>query len=207
MVTLSAAGIILAGGRASRFDPTGQVDKGLLRLAGQPLVAHTAQLLHTYTQQILISANRYLNEYCVYGAVHADEPDLGVYQGPMAGLATCMAHLSHQWAYVAPVDLPLMSGAVYARLSSAAQHGSSGVAYVQAARMHPLCMVIHKDLAPTVRQYVLEGERKVMLFLQQVQAQAVDCVDLDEGVFLNVNTGADLAQAERILALRQRQPI
>lgn len=203
MTSISAGGIILAGGRASRFDPNGAVDKGLLSLLGRPLVAHSVQLLRPYTEQIVISANRHLDIYAKYGSVHADAPELGEYQGPMAGLATCLACLTTTWAYVAPVDLPLLSSAVYMRLWQAAKQSATGLVYVQATRTHPLCMIIHRDLAPQVREYVLQGERRVMHFLQQVQAQAVACADLNQHEFLNLNTVEDLAQAERILTLRQ----
>lgn len=201
----ACGGIILAGGRARRFDVDGAVDKGLLLLNGQPLVAHSQRMLAPRVGQLLISANRHPDQYGHYGTVCADEPELGAYQGPLAGLASCMSRLRLDWAYVTPVDLPLLSATVYERLWEAAQSSrfTRPLYYVQAARTHPLCMLIHRDVGQQVRQFVADGERRVMHFLQRVQAQSVDCSDLDERVFFNVNTPADLAQIQTVLAGRQ----
>lgn len=200
-------GIVLAGGRASRFDAGGGVDKGLLLLAGQSLLAHSCHLLKPLVHGLIISANRHFEYYQQYAPVYPDDPRFGLYQGPLAGLATCLNHIDTPWAYVHPVDLPLLRPQVFARLAAAAKAGTCQVLYVQAARTHPLSLLIHRDLAPAVEQYVLSGQQRVMHFLREQElqgnAQAVACHDVDEACFINVNTLEQLTAAEHLIAQRQ----
>ena len=61
--TQDMSGIVLAGGRARRFDLSGQIDKGLLLLQGQPLVQHVVRRLRPQVGPVLISANRNPEQY------------------------------------------------------------------------------------------------------------------------------------------------
>ncbi|HDO34129.1 MAG TPA: molybdenum cofactor guanylyltransferase MobA, partial [Chromatiales bacterium] len=58
--TAAITGLILAGGRARRM---GGRDKGLIPLAGRPLVEHVLSALRPQVATLLISANRNLARY------------------------------------------------------------------------------------------------------------------------------------------------
>ena len=58
--TIAITGVILAGGRAERM---GRRDKGLLPLAGEPLIAHGVRRLRPQVAELLISANRHQERY------------------------------------------------------------------------------------------------------------------------------------------------
>src|SRR5690606_31281849 len=76
-------GVILAGGRARRM---GGRDKGLLPLAGRPMVEYVLEALRPQVDAVLISANRHQAEYGRYGhPVVTDDTD--DYPGPLAGMA------------------------------------------------------------------------------------------------------------------------
>ena len=75
--------MILAGGRGTRM---GGADKGLLELAGRPLVAHLLEALRPQVATVLISANRNTEVYARFGATVVPDP-WPDFRGPLAGIA------------------------------------------------------------------------------------------------------------------------
>ena len=57
-------GVILAGGRAERM---GGRDKGLVPLAGRPMAAHVLAALRPQVGELIINANRNLEDYRALG--------------------------------------------------------------------------------------------------------------------------------------------
>lgn len=190
----SLTGLVLAGGQASRMQcgPGSDVDKGLLDLHGQPLVAHAAQALRPWVSSILISANRNLTRYAAYGSVVADDPRFGVSQGPLAGLASAMAQVRTPWVAVVPVDVPFLPEDLVLRLTHAVMHERCALAYAATTRPHPLCMVADVSLLGTLQDFLLRDERRVMQWVREQGGIAVPFQG--DGVLDNINTPEDLAR-------------
>ena len=66
----SITGLVLAGGQGRRM---GTVDKGLVPLAGRPMVAHVLERLAPQVDDILINANQHTDQYAAFG--HRVIPD------------------------------------------------------------------------------------------------------------------------------------
>lgn len=194
--TQDMSGIVLAGGRARRFDLSGQIDKGLLLLQGQPLVQHVVRRLRPQVGPVLISANRNPEQYVHWGRVVPDALELEGYLGPLAGLASVLDQVATPWVLSCPVDLPFVPSDLGKRLSRAVEEQGAVAAYVQAERSHPLCLLLRADQAAVLKAYLLSGERRVMNFLQSIGAIAVDLRDAPEHAFFNINTPQDLDQAQ-----------
>jgi molybdopterin-guanine dinucleotide biosynthesis protein A len=194
--TQDMSGIVLAGGRARRFDLSGQIDKGLLLLQGQPLVQHVVRRLRPQVGPVLISANRNPEQYVHWGRVVPDALELEGYLGPLAGLASVLDQVTTPWVLSCPVDLPFVPSDLGKRLNRAVEEQGAVAAYVQAERSHPLCLLLRADQAAVLKAYLLSGERRVMNFLQSIGAIAVDLRDAPEHAFFNINTPQDLDQAQ-----------
>lgn len=197
------SGGVLTGGLARRFQAAGSsnIDKGLLDLAGQPLVAHIAKKLQPYcTPPLLISANRNQNNYKQYGKVIADPDYLEGYQGPLAGLLAMLGEVSTDWLMVMPVDSPFVPAALIAELWQAhTKQPGKRAFYVQHARTYPLCLLIHKDCTPALKAYLLTGQRRVQSWLAEQGAVAVDLRHYPADAFFNINEPADLQRAHSLL--------
>lgn len=193
--THDISGIVLAGGRARRFDLSGQVDKGLLPLAGQPLVQHVVRRLRPQVGPLLISANRNLERYVHWGRVVPDMAQLEGYLGPLAGLASALEQVATPWALSCPVDLPFVPVDLGRRLAKAVCAQNAPAAYVQAERTHPLCLLVRADQIASLKAYLLSGERRVMSWLQAVGAVEVDFRNAPAQAFFNINTPQDLEAA------------
>lgn len=191
-------GGVLTGGMARRLQSLGDIDKGLLDLQGQPLVAHVAQTLQPYCQSpLLISANRHHDQYEQYGQIVADPVDLANYQGPLAGILAMLEVLSTEWLMVLPVDTPFVSGAVIQELCQAQlQLDSVQLFYVQHERTYPLCLLVHKEQRKSLRAYLESGQRRVQSWLQQQQAYGVDCRHYPSEDFFNINTPEEVKSAQ-----------
>lgn len=197
------SGGVLTGGLARRFQTEGgtTVDKGLLDLAGQPLVAHTVQKLQIYTTSPrLISANRNKKQYEKYGQVVVDPEYLEGYQGPLAGILAMLSVMTTDWLMVLPVDSPFLPKTLTEELWQAhLDQPNKRAFFVQHERTYPLCLLIHKECVPALKMYLLAGHRRVQSWLAEQEAVAVNLQHYPAEAFFNINEPADLQQAHRLL--------
>jgi molybdopterin-guanine dinucleotide biosynthesis protein A len=75
--------VILAGGLARRM---GGVDKGLVEVAGKPMVKYALDILTPLVHSVVINANRSIEEYQQFGVPVVSDTLTG-HQGPLAGLS------------------------------------------------------------------------------------------------------------------------
>lgn len=183
--------LILAGGQASRM---GGVDKGLVELAGQPLIARTLQALAAQSQppgQILISANRHLQHYAAYG--YPVLPDsLPDYPGPLAGLLTGMQAAPNQCLLMLPCDAVCLPADFAVRLL-AALPGQQAVSASDAEQWHPSLLALQAGLLPMLQDYLTAGGRSIRGWLAGLQHDNVQFAQ----PFPNLNTLAAVQQLEQ----------
>ena len=105
----------------------GGQDKGLIPLAGRPLIAWVIAALTPQVGRILISANRNQAAYAAFGhPVIGDEAvgaGLAGFQGPLAGIAAAMTRMETPWLLTLPCDAPLAPADLAPRLAAALAHG------------------------------------------------------------------------------------
>ena len=189
--------LVLAGGQGLRM---GGADKGLLPLAGRPLIAHVLDRLTAF-DHVVISANRNLEAYAAFGwPVLRD--GLAGHPGPLAGILAALEAIETPWLLTVPVDAPNLPGC-YAERMQAAIPDSVGQAVVASdgERIQPVFSLLAKDLADDLRRYLEAGGRRASAWLQRIGAHEVDFPDHPQ-MFLNLNTPGALAALEREWELR-----
>lgn len=152
-------GLILAGGQGSRM---GGRDKGLVPYRGKPLIDHAIACLAPQVDELLISANRNLEEYGHrgYPVIGDSLPD---FQGPLAGVLAGLRAARHEWVLTVPCDMPQLPKQLAERLLAA----SRGVGIVVAddgLRIHPAVMLARASLAQALADYLASGKRSVRGF-------------------------------------------
>ena len=192
----SLTGLILAGGRARRM---GGQDKGLLFLAGRPLVEHVFERLAPQVTTVAISANRNLEAYRQLGCpVWTDTlPD---YAGPLAGMLAALEHIDTDWLITVPVDTPLLPRDLAARLLAAARKADRPAAVATVAgHQEPAFNLVHRDRLAHLAGALAGGEHRLGAWLAQQAAVPVDFTD-QAPAFDNLNTPTDLQRLEKRLA-------
>ena len=97
-------GCILAGGEGRRL---GGADKGLVELAGEPLVAHCLARLRPQVDALVISANRNLETYRGFGVPVFDDARED-YAGPLAGCLGALRRADTRYVVTAACDSPFL---------------------------------------------------------------------------------------------------
>jgi len=141
--------LILAGGASSRM---GGIDKGLVDVAGHPLVEHVAARLSPQVAGVLISANRNLPLWRRYGwPVLTDAAPAG--RGPLAGILAGLEQCPTDWLLVVPCDAPALPQDLAARLAAADPSRPLRVAHA-GGDWQPVCALLHRRLAPDLREFL-----------------------------------------------------
>lgn len=177
-------GVILAGGRARRM---GGEDKGLVEIAGRPMVAWILDRLAPQVDDVLINANRNQERYAAFGiAVVGDTmPD---FAGPLAGMAAALAQADTPWIATVPCDGPFLPADLVSRLQAACEREQAEIAVAHdGERMQPVYALIPTALRASLEAFLQAGERKIDLWYARHRLALADFSD-QRDTFVNVNT-------------------
>lgn len=192
----NVTGVILAGGKASRM---GGQDKGLIEINGHTMISYVINSLQNQVSEILINANRNLENYKNYGyTVISDH--LKNFQGPLAGFASAMDKATNNFICTCPCDGPLIPDDLVARLYSEMLSQDSEICVAHDGnRIQPVYALIDCKLQLDLNKYLQSGERKIDYWYGQHKLTHVDFSDKKD-CFLNVNTPGDLRKlSEQLL--------
>jgi molybdopterin-guanine dinucleotide biosynthesis protein A len=205
----TVAGFILAGGESSRMG----VDKGLLEIAGVPMIVRAARLVESVIGAPAVVVGT-PEKYRGLGlrAIADDWPGCG----PLGGIATALRASQADWNLVVACDLPYLTRAWLefllqrARDSEAEAVVPMNLAPANKRGAEPLCAVYHKGCEPAMRRALERGVRKVTDGLAELRVEVIEPAkwkgfDSDGLLFKNVNTPADYEEAKRKLAGRAQR--
>lgn len=189
-------GLILAGGQARRM---GGVDKGLIDLAGRPLIEWVIDILQPQTGTLMINANRSGPSYRRYGyPVIADR--LGGYCGPLAGIAAGLHTCGTEYLATCPCDSPLLPADLVDRLYRSLTENQAELAVAHnGERLQPVFALLARRLLPSLEHYLDCGGRKIDQWYQQHRMAVADFSD-QAGAFANINTPDDVETLVRRLS-------
>lgn len=176
-------GVVLAGGQGSRM---GGVDKGLVRIAGRPMIEHVISRLKPQVGTLLINANRNLDAYRELG--YPVVPDASAeYLGPLAGFLAAMRAAETPFILTTPCDTPLLPRDLAARLWREFDDPAIGLAVVSnGSYLEPVFALIATSLADSLEVFLNAGGRKIDRWYATTRMATVDFSDAAES-FANVN--------------------
>lgn len=194
--THEIAGLILAGGRATRMSGR---NKAEIELAGQTLLARAIARAKPQVGRLLLNANRDPAIFGRYG-LPVLKDTIGDHWGPLAGILAGLEHLAATWPQITwlasfPTDSPFFPEDLVARLAAAV--GDQEIAMATGhGRLEPVFTLWPVALAGGLRAALSSGVRKVEDF---ARAHRLATVDWPAERFFNINTPDDLLQASRRL--------
>ncbi len=186
-------GLILAGGRGSRM---GSVDKGLQPFKGKAMVAHVLARFQPQVDEVLINANRSIDEYAALG--YRVIPDaIDGFAGPLAGLHIGMTHAAHPLVATTPCDSPFLPLDLIARLATEMQKEDADLAVAKTFdQPHPVFCLVKTSLAPHLQAFLESGQRKIDKWYATLHVVEV-AFDDQEAAFSNINTVEELKSFEQ----------
>ncbi|RKS85848.1 molybdenum cofactor guanylyltransferase [Orbus hercynius] len=187
MLKTPITAIILAGGKSTRMQGN---DKGLLLLKGLPLYRHVIDKINPQVTDIIINTNRHIEQYQQSGyRVICDELD--GFLGPLAGIYSGLVRSTTPWNLVVSCDTPFLPDDLVLHLQQ--NIADRPAAYVfDGEKSHPTILLIHRNMAEKIRSYLMQGDRKLLLFLESINAAMVNLADQKQS-FININTPEELS--------------
>ncbi|HSQ69122.1 MAG TPA: molybdenum cofactor guanylyltransferase MobA [Steroidobacteraceae bacterium] len=190
--------LVLAGGLGRRM---GGKDKGLVELAGRPMVEFVLEALGPQVGRVLINANRNLERYAAYGhAVIADRHE--GFLGPLAGVLSGLEESDSRFLLTAPCDAPLVAHDLATRLHRACvESGADLVVASDGNRLQPVFMLLERRLRPGLEAFLAGGGRKIDAWFQDLNYAVADLSDCPD-CFININDPDERQRAEASLLSR-----
>jgi molybdopterin-guanine dinucleotide biosynthesis protein A len=183
-------GLVLAGGQGRRM---GSVDKGLVELDGQALVAHVVARLAPQVATIVVNANRNAERYARYGyPVVADAVE--GYAGPLAGLDAGLRAATTPYVVTTPCDSPFLPADLVARLAQAFAQAPIDIAVARTfAQPHPVFALVRRSLSGHLARFLESGGRKIDAWYASLPVAEV-AFDDEADAFRNNTPRDELAQ-------------
>lgn len=196
---------IQAGGQSRRMGR----DKALVKLGGRPLIEHVLERARDLGDDFLVTTNRpepleYLGLRLV--------PDLIPGAGALNGLETALRAAYGTHILLLACDAPFVSRRLLEHLIDKREQGDV-IIPEHAGRFEPLQALYDCSAClPAVQQATRTGKKRMISFFPDVNVHSVSGKTLSRldpaGVsFFNINTPADLRQAETTLHRLERSEI
>jgi len=194
-------GVILAGGQSMRM---GKQDKGLIRLNNRPLVCYSLEAMEKVADKTIISANRNLSMYRELCTLVLTDKDTS-FNGPLSGILVALEYFTeYPVILVAPCDCPLIGSYQLKKIMEMREKHDVEVAVAtNGLGVHPLFLALKTSLKNSLENFLGEGNRKVVSWLNLHTMVKVDFTGQEES-FYNVNSPDDLASLEG--ALEKNKP-
>ena len=184
--------VILAGGKGRRMEGE---DKGLVELAGRPLVEYVIEATGPQVEAIMLNANRNQQRYARYGYPVISDA-LEDYQGPLAGFLSALHNAATSHVVTLPCDGPFIAGDLVERLMTALNTHDADIAVAHdGERMQPVYSLIPTRLSSSLKAFLDTGERKIDRWYAQLRVALADFSDCAD-TFRNINTAEQRDQLQ-----------
>lgn len=187
----SFAAIILAGGLGRRM---GFQQKGLMQLQQRPLLQYALDKVQPYTKNIVISANKDLEQYAAFGYPVVTDLELYSMRGPLAGIYSALATLPDdiESIQVLPCDTPFLPDDLVANFYHYLnkEPNKEIVIAATADKEHPVIMQFKASVITKLKDYLDDPRElnRVMAFIRSCDYGVIEYSDCNQ--FTNINDGS-----------------
>ncbi len=201
----ATSAVVLAGGSSSRFGD----DKGVVKLAGKPLIGHVVDAVRSIVDETIVvtsSAER-VTEYkqlvpdCVKFIV-----DIRESKGPLIGSLTGFNVASGKYALVVPFDTPFVSRELVSLLFELCIGRSAVIPRWPNGQIEPLHAVYQvKAAMPAAEGAMAEGRLDMRGMIERmrgvrfISTLVISEIDPELKSFFNINTRLDLKKAAAMM--------
>lgn len=187
----NTAGVILAGGKSSRFGS----NKALAMVAGKPMISHAIAVLESLFSEHLIVTNA-PEEYGFTG--WNSTMDIYPGAGPLAGIHAALSWVQSDKIFVVGCDMPFIQQDLIEFICSKKDNYDVVIPQTQKG-VEPLHALYHKNCLAKIQTDLQSKQRRLHLFLDHVNTRIIpweDIAKLDpqQTSFRNINHQSDLQE-------------
>lgn len=199
-----AAGVVVCGGGSTRF---GEADKVCAELDGRPLVRHVADRIAPVVEDLVVSC-REPQVGCIKAALDGYEHpvsyvfDAEADAGPLHGIKRGLSATDAEYAVVVACDMPFVDTDFLGTLLERAQDHEVAIPRQGDGNWYQPLQAVYQvePMLTAIDAAFEEGNSRPIKPALALDHVTVEGEDLDSVVseltFFNVNTRADLAEAE-----------
>lgn len=188
-------GVVLCGGRATRM---GGHDKGLVDFQKRPMASYAIDALKD-CGQIVINANRNKAQYTDTFQLPVISDHNQDFAGPLAGMLAGLKYAQQHefdWIISTPCDAPFVTTEYVQSMWHASQTPDSVSTKIFMAQddkyRQPVFSMLHIDIIEALGDFLARGDKKIILFFEQVGYKTVSF--LESQLFININSTTDLRE-------------
>ena len=200
MIENNILGIILAGGKSSRFGE----DKSIAKLGDKTLLDHTINKIENeFTEILLISNNKEFN--FKNNKIHVVEDCIEGQLGPLVGILTAMKWViinkkNYKWIASFPCDTPFFDIKLISELKIKVKETSKKLIFLNSnKKRHNIFGLWSMDLIEILEKDIKNNFRKVELWADKIGYENININEEKFDKFLNINTKKDLEKAKENL--------
>ena len=197
MIENNILGIILAGGKSSRFGE----DKSIAKLGDKTLLDHTiSKTENEFTEILVISNNKEFN--FKNNKIHIVEDCIEGQLGPLVGILTAMKWVrknkkNYKWIASFPCDTPFFDIKFISELKIKIKETSKKLIFLNSdKKRHNIFGLWSVDLIETLEEDIKNGFRKVEIWADKIGYENININTKEFDMFLNINTKEDLKKAK-----------
>jgi len=202
---LEKSAVVLAGGFSKRF---GQ-DKGLLKLAGKPIILHILDKMSTVVDEVLVVVSSKSQEKaytCFLKQKAKIVIDKYETQNPLVGALTGFEKAQGKYSLLLPCDTPFVSSQIASFLLELCVNKDAVIPRWPNGHIEPLQAVYYTKSALNVADKALEDKKQNMRSMiaslkkvLYVSTLVLKQIDPKLMTFFNINALKDLRKAEHML--------
>jgi molybdopterin-guanine dinucleotide biosynthesis protein A len=195
MVDVRITGVVLAGGRSSRFGR----DKALLELHGETLLARAVRILSSITDEVIVLGPP---DRAAHVGGSRVIPDERPGDGPLPALATALREMRSERMIAVATDMPLLNPALLRHIVDRSVGYDVAVPRV-GGRTQQLHAVYARSCLPAIESQLQRDDLKIDRFFSAVRTLVIEedeiaTIDPHLLSFRNINTEPDWIDVQRL---------
>ena len=200
MIENNILGIILAGGKSSRFGE----DKSTAKLGNKTLLDHTVSKIENEFNEILVISNNKDFNF-KNNKIHLEEDCIEGQLGPLVGILTAMKWITknkknYKWIASFPCDTPFFDIKLISELKIKVKETSKKLIFLNSnKKRHNIFGLWSLDLIEILEKDIKNSFRKVELWADKIGYENININEEKFDRFLNINTKKDLEKAKENL--------
>ncbi len=200
MVRIMRSGIVLAGGRSTRF---GGEEKSLKQVRDKRMICRVIDALQGVVDEIVVSVRDEGQRGLLYDFIQGyrfaydEKHDIG----PLAGIESCLKIARGDYVFIAACDMPFINKKAVELLFKRAEGHNAAVPQHENGMIEPLHSVYSRGaMLEAVEDSLAAGERRISAPLKHmndvvyVPIADIKKVDPELDTFLNINRAEDMSR-------------